>query len=65
MSKSKNAAPDLNAYAERWVQTAKQECLDHFVVFGQRLSAEGWGDRRALELIGEIVYQSAPPAPLR
>jgi putative transposase len=28
-------APNLNAYAERWVQSAKQECLDHFVVFGE------------------------------
>ncbi|MBY0526194.1 MAG: integrase core domain-containing protein [Gemmataceae bacterium] len=28
-------APNLNAYAERWVQTVKQECLDHFVVFGE------------------------------
>ncbi len=28
-------APDLNAYAERWVQAVKQECLDRFVVFGQ------------------------------
>jgi len=27
-------SPNLNAYAERWVQTVKQECLDHFVVFG-------------------------------
>jgi putative transposase len=24
----------LNAIAERFVQTAKTECLDHFVVFG-------------------------------
>lgn len=27
--------PNLNAYAERWVQSVKQECLDHFVVFGE------------------------------
>jgi putative transposase len=27
-------SPNLNAYAERFVQSAKQECLDHFVVFG-------------------------------
>ena len=26
--------PNLNAYAERWVHSAQQECLDHFVVFG-------------------------------
>ena len=28
-------APNLNAIAERFVQTAKSECLDHFVVFGE------------------------------
>jgi putative transposase len=29
-------APNLNAYAERWVQSVRHECLDHFVVFGER-----------------------------
>ena len=28
-------APNMNAYAERWVQAIEQECLDHFVVFGE------------------------------
>jgi putative transposase len=28
-------APNLNAYAERWVGSVKRECLDHFVVFGE------------------------------
>jgi len=28
-------APNQNAYAERFVQTIKQECLDHFIVFGE------------------------------
>jgi putative transposase len=28
------AGPNLNAYAEGWVQTV--ECLDHFVVCGER-----------------------------
>ncbi|MFH1024103.1 MAG: integrase core domain-containing protein [Planctomycetota bacterium] len=29
------ASPNLNAFAERWVQSIKNECLDHFVVFGE------------------------------
>jgi putative transposase len=28
-------APNLNAHAERFVLTVKQECLDHFVIFGE------------------------------
>jgi putative transposase len=27
--------PNLNAYAERWVQSCRAECLDHFVIFGE------------------------------
>jgi putative transposase len=29
-------APNTNAYVERFVQTIQQECLDHFVILGQR-----------------------------
>jgi putative transposase len=29
-------APNLNAFVERWIQSLKQEALDHFLVFGQR-----------------------------
>lgn len=29
-------APNENAYIERFVQTIKQECLDHFLVFGEK-----------------------------
>jgi putative transposase len=29
-------APNTNAFVERFIQTIQQECLDHFVVLGQR-----------------------------
>ena len=29
-------SPNLNAYVERFIQTIQQECLDHFVVLGER-----------------------------
>jgi putative transposase len=30
------ATPNLNSYAERWVLSAKTECLDHFLILGER-----------------------------
>ncbi len=30
------ASPNMNAFIERWVQSIKQECLDHFVVLGEK-----------------------------
>jgi putative transposase len=29
-------APNQNSYAERFVQTIKTECLDHFIVLGEK-----------------------------
>jgi putative transposase len=29
-------APRANAVAERWVGTARRECLDHMLIFGRR-----------------------------
>jgi hypothetical protein len=29
-------SPNLNAYAERWVRSVKQECLSKIILFGER-----------------------------
>ena len=29
-------APDANSHAERWVRTARSECLDHILIFNQK-----------------------------
>jgi putative transposase len=29
-------SPNLNAYSERWVRSAKEECLSKFILFGER-----------------------------
>lgn len=28
--------PNVNAYEERWAQTLREECLDYFVILGER-----------------------------
>ena len=47
-------SPNLNAFAERFVQTLKHECLNHFIVFGER---------HLDHLVGEFVayYHTARP----
>ena len=30
------SSPDLNAFAERWVRSVKQECLSKVILFGER-----------------------------
>jgi transposase InsO family protein len=32
-------SPNLNAYAERWVRSVKEECLSRLILWGKRRSA--------------------------
>jgi putative transposase len=37
-------APRANAYAERWIRSARRECLDHILIHGQRHLLTALGD---------------------
>jgi hypothetical protein len=47
-------APNANAYAERWVRTVREECLDHILILNERHL-----QRVSLELIN--YYETARP----
>jgi len=60
-------SPNCNPYAERFVKTVRSECLDHFVIFGERqlrhllreFCAHYHGERFHQGLGGKLVR---PPA---
>jgi len=41
-------APNVNAYAERFVRSIKEECLDRMIAFGGASAPDDRGVRRAL-----------------
>jgi transposase InsO family protein len=47
-------APNMNAYAERWVLSIKSECLDRMILFGEASL------RRALREYGAHFHQERP-----
>ena len=47
-------APDMNAFAERCVQTVKRECLSKMILFGEEHL------RRALNSFGEYYHEQRP-----
>ena len=65
-------APNLDAFAERWVLSIRQECLDHFVVFGEehlRLLVfsylQFYNERRPHQGVGNVplkVVADEPPS---
>jgi putative transposase len=60
-------SPNLNAYAERFVQTVRSECLDHFILFGEKhlrhvLSSwlEHYHSERPHQALGNVPPSGAP-----
>ena len=47
-------APNMNAFAERWVQTVKHECLSKLILFGDRHL------RRVLSEFADHYHQERP-----
>ncbi len=61
-------APNMNAFAERFVQTAKHECLDHFVVFGLehlryiiKEFCDYYNEHRPHQSLGNVPISGTPP----
>lgn len=64
------AKPNLNAYAERFAQTIQVECLDHFIVLGERHLnhlvhefIEHYNTERPHMVIGRVPGQRGDPRP--
>jgi hypothetical protein len=49
-------SPNLNAFAERWVRSVKEECLSHLVLFGERSL------RKALTHFQKHYHQERQPS---
>jgi putative transposase len=63
-------APNLNAFVERWIQSVKQEALDHFLVFGQehfdfivREYVDYYHDCRPHQGIGNVLLKTSDGIP--
>lgn len=63
-------APNMNAYAERWVQSARRECLDHFIVLGEshlrhilKEYETHYNLERCHQGVGNVPLTPEPPAP--
>jgi putative transposase len=64
-------SPNMNAYAERFIQTLQQECLDHFIIFGTwhmdyllRQFLEHYHSERPHQSIGNVPPSATgPPEP--
>jgi putative transposase len=64
-------SPNLNAYVERFVQSIQQECLDHFLIFGEkhfdylvREYVEHYHTERPHQGLGNQLVTGEPPPAL-
>jgi transposase InsO family protein len=51
-------SPNLNAYAERFVRTIKESCLDRLILFGEGPVAKG-----SFRVRGALPYGTSAPRP--
>jgi putative transposase len=65
-------SPNLNAFAERWVRSVKQECLSRLILFGERSLQRAlteyiahYHSERNHQGKGNVLLFSAPPAAKR
>jgi putative transposase len=66
-------SPDLNAFAERWVRSVKQECLSKLILFGERplarslaeFSAHYHGERNHQGKGNKLLFPEAVGRPKR
>ena len=65
-------SPNLNAFAERWVRSAKEECLSKLILFGERpltrtlaeFSAHYHGERNHQGKANKLLFPEAGDEPL-
>jgi putative transposase len=61
-------SPNLNAFVERFIQSVQQECLDHFLIFGEqhldylvREYVEHYHQERPHQSLGNVPLVGPPP----
>ena len=58
-------SPNLNAYAERFVRTIKESCLDRMILFGEDALRKCIQELRRIIILNAITKDSQPPDPAR
>ena len=63
-------SPDLNAYAERWIRSLRQECLDRIIILNEahllwvlREYVRYYNQRRPHQSLGHLPPEALPEYP--